>query len=225
MKKIFPLILVLLFMLISSVSAEEEIVNLAAVYHADGSITLIGSTTAKYWLVEDMVLVYKEGEDPEEDSPLFFYHISGGDTFSITHPAPYCWHTDRKDEFRDVERMILKPGRYFAIIKRGSLTEDTILSDPAYFTVPSEIVSSSPIPTQTSTLAPTPTPTEEPTPGCNSQAYVRKDRTTGSHRFACAESFFGHWNDPYRCLCYPGRNHLRRACGDLLFSKEEKVNF
>ena len=72
---------------------------------------------------------------------------------------------------------------------------------------------------------PTPTPTEEPTPGCNSQAYVRKDRTTGSHRFACAESFFGHWNDPYRCLCYPGRNHLRRACGDLLFSKEEKVNF
>jgi len=41
MKKIFPLILVLLFMLISSVSAEEEIVNLAAVYHADGSITLI----------------------------------------------------------------------------------------------------------------------------------------------------------------------------------------
>ena len=133
MKKIFPLILVLLFMLISSVSAEEEIVNLAAVYHADGSITLIGSTTAKYWLVEDMVLVYKEGEDPEEDSPLFFYHISGGDTFSITHPAPYCWHTDRKDEFRDVERMILKPGRYFAIIKRGSLTEDTILSDPAYF--------------------------------------------------------------------------------------------
>ena len=163
MKKIFPLILVLLFMLISSVSAEEEIVNLAAVYHADGSITLIGSTTAKYWLVEDMVLVYKEGEDPEEDSPLFFYHISGGDTFSITHPAPYCWHTDRKDEFRDVERMILKPGRYFAIIKRGSLTEDTILSDPAYFTVPSEIVSSSPIPTQTSTLAPTHTPTEEPT--------------------------------------------------------------
>ena len=47
MKKIFPLILVLLFMLISSVSAEEEIVNLAAVYHADGSITLIGSTTAR----------------------------------------------------------------------------------------------------------------------------------------------------------------------------------
>ena len=39
--------------------------------------------------------------------------------------------------------------------------------------------------------------------GCNSQAYVRKDRTTGSHRFACAESFFRHWNDPHRCLCYP----------------------
>ncbi len=166
--------LVLLFMLISSVSAEEEIVNLAAVYHADGSITLIGSTTAKYWLVEDMVLVYKEGEDPEEDSPLFFYHISGGDTFSITHPAPYCWHTDRKDEFRDVERMILKPGRYFAIIKRGSLTEDTILSDPAYFTVPSEIVSSSPIPTQTSTLAPTHTPTEEPTSDATAKPTPKK---------------------------------------------------
>ena len=161
-------------MLISSVSAEEEIVNLAAVYHADGSITLIGSTTAKYWLVEDMVLVYKEGEDPEEDSPLFFYHISGGDTFSITHPAPYCWHTDRKDEFRDVERMILKPGRYFAIIKRGSLTEDTILSDPAYFTVPSEIVSSSPIPTQTSTLAPTHTPTEEPTSDATAKPTPKK---------------------------------------------------
>ena len=41
---------------------------------------------------------------------------------------------------------------------------------------------------------------------------------------ACAENFFGHWNDPYRCLCDPGRNHLRRACGDSLSCRKEKIS-
>ena len=200
---------------------ENEIINISVVVNNDNSIELIASTTDMTLGPNRYFCVYAENDIPEQTTHAILFLNTLAQARQTSHiswaggEAP--WPNERFYEYTD-ENGMLKPGRYFAVVQDEW---GYILTDRAYFTIPAIEQWWTPQPT----LAPTPTPTEEPTPGCNSQAYVRKDRTTGSHRFACAESFFGHWNDPYRCLCYPGRNHLRRACGDLLFSKEEKVNF
>ena len=225
MKKILICIAFLLCAFHLPVSAEglrgNEIINIGVIVNNDNSFEIIASTTKKTIGPTRAFLVFEEDDDPEQASAILTITTIGSaqtihEKWSGGTPL---FSNERFYEYTD-ENGMLKPGRYFAVVTEYEGNGD-ILTDRAYFTIPAIEQWWTPQPT----LAPTPTPTEEPTPGCNSQAYVRKDRTTGSHRFACAESFFGHWNDPYRCLCYPGRNHLRRACGDLLFGKEEKVDF
>ena len=166
MKKRLLFFIVLLLGLCAAVpsSAEEEKITLTAVFNDDGSITFTGSTTAHHLDKEDMVCIYKEGDEPESIrylNPIFFYMIGGNSKFSVTHPVLYCLTTYRNDGFIDKENLILEPGKYFAVIEGNRSWKDGVLSNRAYFTV-TEIVAS---PTPEITPKPvTPTPEVTPSP-------------------------------------------------------------
>ena len=179
MKKV--LLFVILLLIIGAavpVAAEEEIINISATYNEDGTITFTGSNTVGF-SKEDMVSVYKDGDDPENNpkgiKSIFFYQIGLQYSFSVKHPGSYCITTNRNVEFINEKTFSLKPGKYFAVIKGDRDGHGPVLSNRAYFTVPNITAT----PTATVTPIP-PTPTISFTPSSTIKAAIPTPTVTVS---------------------------------------------